>query len=103
MERNELDFVPRSVYDDAVVRGAHREHIHWAAHLAMLIAILLIIGGFIWYLNQYEYVSNETVTVDGADGVANYVGKDGNIYNGENSGKTIPLSNQEEREAQGNP
>lgn len=35
------------------------------------------------YLSQYDYFS-ETVTVDSADGGnANYIGNDGDIYNGE--------------------
>lgn len=46
-------------------------------------AILAIIGEtalFVWYLNQYDVV-NETVTVDGQDGVANFVGGNGDITN----------------------
>ena len=95
--------IPIYVYDDMAVRNARREKIHWSFHIILVVLIGLIIGGFLWYLNQYEYVSNESVTVDGSNGVASYVGKDGDIYYGENSGKTIPVSTQEEREIQGNP
>lgn len=100
---NAPDAVPYIVYENAQVRNARRERVHWYAHFAMLLAMILVIGGFIWYLNQYEYVSNESVTVDGADGVANYVGKDGTIYNGEDYSKTQPLKTQEERSFEGNP
>lgn len=91
------EVVPFYVYDDQVARAAHRDHIHWIAHAVMLLAILVIVGAFIWYLNQYDYVSNETVTIDGADGIANYIGKDGNIYNGESGGEAYPLTHEEGR------
>ena len=79
------DTVPTCVYDDAVAHAVHRERMHWIVHIIELVIIVLIVGAFLLYLNQYEYVSNETVTVDGQTGVANYIGKDGNIYNGEDS------------------
>lgn len=99
---NKPDVVPIYVYDDQIVRAERRDKIHWIAHGVMTLVIVFIIGIFIWYLNQYDYVSNETVTVDGADGIANYIGKDGNIYNGEDYGSTYPLASEEERQ-QGNP
>lgn len=44
------------------------------------------IAGFVWYINQYDCV-NETITVDTqSGGDANYIGNDGNIYNGSDSG-----------------
>lgn len=95
--------IPIYVYDDMAARNTHRERIHWIFHIIQLVVMGCIIAGFIWYLNQYEYVSNESVTVDGSNGIANYVGKDGDIYNGEDSYKTLPVSTQEERALQGNP
>lgn len=91
------DAVPIYVYDDQVVRATRRDMIHWIAHGVMLLVIVFTISIFIWYLNQYDFVSNETVTVDGSEGVANYIGKDGNIYNGENSSDTYQLAHEEER------
>jgi hypothetical protein len=47
------------------------------------LAILAMIGEaaiFVGFLNQYEFVS-EAVTVDGQDGVANFVGGNGDITN----------------------
>lgn len=45
-------------------------------------AIICETSAFIWFLNQYEY-TNEVVTVDSTDGVANYIGNDGSITNGQ--------------------
>ena len=51
--------------------------------IIILIALLAITNGmWIYAWNQYDYVS-EDITVDGEEGNANYIGNDGNIYNGE--------------------
>ena len=44
-------------------------------------------GGFIWYLSLP--VEDEVVTLESADGNANYIGNDltGAIYNGTSNGK----------------
>lgn len=97
------DTVPVYVYDDAVVRAAHQIKVHWRMHFVMLAVIVAIVAGFLIYLNQYEYVSNEEVMVDGADGVANYIGKDGNIYNGQNSSEENQVPQEEEGQAKSNP
>lgn len=47
--------------------------------MALLVAWLLTIGGFVWYLYQYDF---ETYYVDADNGPANYIGNDGDIYNG---------------------
>ena len=51
---------------------------------ALLVIILLwfaTIGCFIWYINQFDFVT-ETTTLDG-DGTNNYIGNDGSITNGD--------------------
>lgn len=90
--------VPYIVFEGEMARQERHIKRLWIALISAIIAILLVVGGFLWYLNQYEYVSNETVTVDGASGVANYIGKDGNIYNGEDHGETNPDETQEVRQ-----
>jgi len=90
--------VPYIVFEGEMARQERHVKRLWIALIAAIIAILLVVGGFLWYLNQYEYVSNETVTVDGATGVANYIGKDGNIYNGKDHGETNPDETQEVRQ-----
>lgn len=43
----------------------------------------LTIGGFIWYLYQYDFTTYE-IASDGG-GNANYIGNDGDIYNGQSA------------------
>ena len=89
------DVVPVYVYDDAVVRAAHRERLHWRAHIAMLAVIVAIVILFVWYLYQYDYTGSETITVDGNTGVANYKSEVGDIFNGENNSTQNPCENTE--------
>lgn len=58
----------------------------------IILAILFFANNAIWLYAwcQYDYTSSEsteTVNVDGKDGVANYIGNDGDINNGESNGK----------------
>jgi hypothetical protein len=53
--------------------------------LALIVAIVLVVAGAMYERLQYDSASVETVTVDGKTGVANYIGNDGEIYNGEDS------------------
>ena len=54
--------------------------------LALLWFATIGIGVYAWM--QYDYTSEqaENVTVDGKDGVANYIGNDGDIVNGADYG-----------------
>lgn len=76
------------------------------AALAVTETVLRHIENRKWlaFLEEYDYVSNETVTVDGQTGIANYIGKDGNIYNGEDYGRENAGQGEEEPQGQqGNP
>lgn len=64
---------------------------------------LFFISNALWLYAwmQYDYsssASTQTVTVDGKDGVANYIGNDGEITNGTDSGSE---SNSEEIKSTG--
>lgn len=88
-KKDEL-FVPYAAYKDTV--AAQERHVGRLIYVIVLIVVFFILamlgeaGLFIWYLNQYEVVQ-ETVTVDSTDGVANYIGRDGDISNGERTGE----------------
>ena len=46
--------------------------------LATFITVLIVVGGFIWYLNQYDFI-DEVTTTTSAEGVYAVVDSDGNI------------------------
>lgn len=55
--------------------------------LLMVAIACLVVTNAVWLYAwmQYDYSGNETVTVDGRSGTANYIGEDGVITNGEDS------------------
>jgi len=93
-ETTEHKDVPYEVHKEAVNR--EERHSQRLIYLIVLLVILLVgsnatwIYAAAWFLNQYEFVSESTVTVDGKEGTANYIGGSGDISNGyipENSGE----------------
>lgn len=82
--------VPYVVHESSMAR-AERQAKRLIAIIILL--IVLLVGsniGWLVYESQFETVetSSEEVVVDaGSNGVANYIGNDGDIYNGENHSK----------------
>lgn len=45
-----------------------------------IVAVLLTVGGFLWYLNQYDFSSEETTTVNqNSTGVYSLIDSEGNV------------------------
>lgn len=83
--------VPYIVHEGILTRMERQIKRLW---IALLIAIITIVAcniAYLWYLNQYDFVSYEVSSADG--GNANFIGNDGDIYNGESESKE---TNQEE-------
>lgn len=79
--------VPYIVYEAAMAR---KESASIRLCVVILLLILMLVCtniGWLIYESQFaEVVSMEEIIVDSCDGGnANYIGQDGNIYNGENS------------------
>lgn len=53
----------------------------WRALFLVICLWFATIGGFVWYISQYDYVSYTQDAGDG--GTASIIGGDGDIYNGE--------------------
>lgn len=84
--------VPYIVYDEEQARNERNIK---RLVIALIISICLIFATNVLWLYcwfQWDYVGEETVTtthtidVDAKDGVANYIGNDGDIVNGADSG-----------------
>lgn len=74
--------VPYIVYEGEQARN--ERHIKRLI-IALVTAILVIlISNALWLYawTQYDYSGEETVTVDGTSGIANYIGESGIISNG---------------------
>jgi hypothetical protein len=46
--------------------------------IAAMLAVLLVVAGFLWYLNQYDYTSTTTETIT-AEGVYTIMDSNGNV------------------------
>lgn len=78
--------VPYAVYEGAQAR--HERTIKRLVAIIIVLIVLLFASHMAWlYVWQsYDYVSEEkTVSVDSDNGIANYIGNNGDIHNGENS------------------
>lgn len=91
MDTNESrDSVPFIAYESMMAR--EERHVRRLI-LALVVTILLLFASnltWLYFINQFEYSAEETVTVDGKDGIANYIGNDVSITNGEDSGEKGP-------------
>ena len=81
--------VPYAVLED-FKETAKANSLKW--FVICLVLIILLVGtniGWMVYESQFEdTITTEEITVDAEDdGIANYIGNDGDIINGENSSK----------------
>lgn len=104
--------VPYYVHEGIVARN---ERTVKRLIIAIIIAIVLMFASnalWLYEWSQYDYesaesVSTDLVRIDSKDGIANYIGNDGDINNGEyNSRKSTQKKDKDEkaqeREKQGN-
>lgn len=56
--------------------------------IAALVAMLLVVAGFLWYLNQYDFTSYETSM---AEGVYALIDSEGNVISADLSPEDINL------------
>ena len=52
----------------------------------ILVLIFLLVGtnvAWLWWSNQWETVESWEITQENEDGINNYIGNDGDIFNGE--------------------
>lgn len=83
MNDNEILTVPYVVYEGEMARS---ERMVKRLFIALVFSIVIIFASnacWMWLWNQYDYVDEESVIdIDNSDGYANYIGNDGEIYNG---------------------
>ena len=79
--------VPFVVYQATAARQERQIRRMWIAVLVLIVALIGTNFAWIVYENSFEeVVTTEEIIVDADDnGNANYIGQDGNIYNGEDN------------------
>lgn len=81
--------VPYIVHESAMARSERHSKRLWIVILVLIGALIGTNLAWIVYENSFEdIVSTEEIIVDAEEnGIANYIGQDGNIYNGEDNNK----------------
>lgn len=86
-KRKTVEPVPYIVHESAMARN---ERTIKRLVIALIIAVALIFASnaaWLYAWMQYDYTSEESVIdVNAEDGVANYIGNDGDIVNGADNG-----------------
>ena len=91
--KNAPENVPYIVHEASMARMERQIKRLW---IAVIIAVCLLFASnaaWLYAWCQYDYSSEEIVTVDGKDGIANYIGNDGDIVNGKNHGSETEETN----------
>lgn len=84
--QNAPENVPYIVHELSMARMERQIKRLWIALIICIIMLFASNAAWLYAWCQYDYSSEEIVTVDGKDGVANYIGNDGDIVNGEGYG-----------------
>lgn len=81
----ETDFIVSELLSELKAENERKEKQLKTAHstlaisiVAALLAILLVVAGFLWYLNQYDFSATETIA-NSAEGVYAIIDSDGNV------------------------
>ena len=78
-----MDSIPYIVHEGDMARLERVIRRLWIALIILIVALLGTNAAWIYYESQWETVS---ITQENEDGYNNFIGNDGDIYNGE--GKT---------------
>lgn len=92
-----------SYYTLEAMLAREERHIRRLLILLAIAVVMLFASNAMWLYawNQYDYSGQETVTVDGKEGTANYIGNDGEIVNGESDSDSQTVETEEESEVEG--
>lgn len=96
-EQNRMN-IPYIVYEAMLDREDRQQR--RMVTIIILLILLLVASNLVWVYewNQYDYVDSESVELEADDGGnANYIGNNGEIYNGEGEGHKDKIEDSKER------
>lgn len=80
MEDKQIPFI---AHEQMMVRMERTNHRLWIMCIFLIICLIASNVAWIVYESQWEVFEEQTVTQESSDGVNNFIGNDGDIYNGE--------------------
>lgn len=75
--------VPYIVHESALARMERMVKRLWVTVLVLIFLLVGTNGAWLWWSNQWETVESWEITQENEDGINNYIGNDGDIFNGE--------------------
>lgn len=90
-KKKSLEPVPYIVHEAAMARQERNNKRLWIVVIILIAALILSNAAWVYYESQFADVET-TVTQDNKDGYNNFVGNDGDIYNGEANDKSQETS-----------
>lgn len=75
--------IPFIAHEQMMVRMERTNHRLWILCIFLIICLIASNVAWIVYESQWEVFEEQTVTQESSDGVNNFIGNDGDIYNGE--------------------
>ena len=87
MEERENVSVPYLVHESVLARMERTIKRLWILCIVLIVLFVGTNAGWLYYESQWEDV---VVTQENADGYNNYVGNDGDIYNGKTNDQNTP-------------
>lgn len=91
MDTNESPIMIPYVVHESEVTRLERHNRRWF-YVVIVLLVMFFCTNFAWLyiFYQYDYSATETVTIDGQEGIANYIGNDGTITNGKDNSEENP-------------
>lgn len=80
MEDKQIPFI---AHEQMMVRMERTNHRLWIMCIFLIICLIASNVAWIVYESQWKVFEEQTVTQESSDGVNNFIGNDGDIYNGE--------------------
>ena len=79
--------VPYIAYEAALTKAEFSFKRLWAAIILLIVLLFGSNAGWIWYCNQWETVESWEITQENDGANNNFIGNDGDIFNGETDNK----------------
>lgn len=83
MKTSAPESVPYIVHESALARMERMVKRLWVTVLVLIFLLVGSNGAWLWWSNQWETVESWEITQENEDGINNYIGNDGDIFNGE--------------------
>lgn len=83
MKTSAPENVPYIVHESALARMERMVKRLWVTVLVLIFLLVGSNGAWLWWSNQWETVESWGIIQENEDGINNYIGNDGDIFNGE--------------------